>query len=423
MRIALISYEYPVDTPAGGIATYTKQAARLLQERGHEVEVFAASPRRDAVVDDEGVRVHLVRETSRYDFAVMAGHRFAARHAGAAFDVVEAPELYAESRKILELVPEMPLVVRMHTPNLTIWKLALPSRGFCQVAGDLLNQIRNLPWYWKRGHVLPDLRLVRPELAFAQHQDMIENACAAKADRVVALFPGMSTFLTDVWRIPKGRVVVVPNPFYPSPGLLEIPPGSHAETVSFIGRLEVRKGILDWVKAIPLVAKKHPQAKFRFVGASGLLPNGTEVTAYIRQQLAGLADRLEFTGAVSPERMPQEFAKTGIVVAPSLWENYPYTCLEAMAAGRAVVGSSAGGMAHMLAEGAGLLVKPRDAGGLARAVSDLLTDPGRQRSLGEVAREKVLRDHDSDRIGIAMEQVYAEAIQHRKQLGGRGVQG
>jgi glycogen(starch) synthase len=419
MRIALISYEYPVDTPAGGIATYTRQAAMLLHRRGHAVEVFAGSPERDAVLEDDGVRVHLVREPSRHDFAVTAGHRFAARHAEAPFDVVEAPELYSESRKILELAPGVPLVLRMHTPNLRIWKLSSVPRGWREIAADLWGQLHSLPWYLKRGHRIPDLRLVSPGIAHAQQQDMIENACAAQADRVVALFPGMGEFLTDVWRIPPERVVVLPNPFSPSPQLLEIPTGTCPDTVSFIGRLEVRKGILDWMKAIPMIAKRHPRARFRFVGAGSRLADGTDTADMLRASLGGFADRLEFTGAVPPDDIPREFARTGVVVAPSRWENYPYACLEAMAAGRAVVGSSAGGMAVMLEDGAGVLVPPGKPGQLAAAVSDLLANPGRQAQLGGKARAKVLADHQPDEIGSRMERVYQEAIGHRRALGPR----
>ncbi len=419
MRVALVSYEYPVDTPAGGIATYTHQAARLLSARGHEVEVFAGSPHREGRVERDGVLVHLIRETSRHDFAVGAGHRFTARHGERAFDVVEGPELYAETRKILELVPDIPLVIRMHTPNLTIWKLSVPPRGWSEVARDLLSQVRCLPWYWKRGHRLPGLRLVRPEIAFAQHHDIIENACTAKADRVVALFPGMQDFLTDIWGILPDRVVVLPNPFDPAPGLLDLPVGTNPDTVSFIGRLEVRKGILDWMKAIPLVLREHPQAKFRFVGAAGRTPDGEDVETRLRSELGEVQGCLEFTGAVAPDSMVAEYGKTGIVVAPSLWENYPYACLEAMAAGRAVIGGSAGGMSGMLAEGAGLLVTPGRPCELARAVCGLIGNQIKQMELGRRAREKVMADHDSERLGMGMERVYKDAIRNRRSLGSR----
>lgn len=417
MRIALISYEYPADTPFGGIATYTCQAARLLLKRGHEVEVFAGSNKRDGEMYLDGVIVHLVREVSRYDFAVKAAYAFEKQHLYKPFDVVEAPELYAESRKILELVPDIPLVIRMHTPNLMLWKLARPRRGMREVLWDLFQQCRDLPWYLKRHHRLPDIRLVSPEISFAQYHDLIENACARQADQVIALFPGMQEFLVNVWQIPPQRVVVLANPFEPHPDLLAIPSGTCPYTISFIGRMEVRKGILDWLEAIPLIAAHYPAARFRFVGASSTLPNGKNIIAYAQSKLRGIMDRLEFTGHVPPDQMPHEYARTGIVVAPSLWENYPYACLEAMAAGRAVVGSSAGGMAVMLEGGAGILVKPRKPSQLVKAIGTLLDSPHTQKSLGERARSKVVDDHSPSIIGQRMEQIYEQAIDSRQMLG------
>ncbi|MFN9914476.1 MAG: glycosyltransferase family 4 protein, partial [Pirellulaceae bacterium] len=132
-----------------------------------------------------------------------------------------------------------------------------------------------------------------------------------------------------------------PNPFVPSQDLLQIPTGIYPTTISFIGRLEVRKGILNWMNAIPAIAKQYPTAEFRFVGATSQLADGTNTQDVLNRHLKEFAGRIEFTGAVHPSQIPQELARTGIVVIPSLWENYPYSCLEAMAAGRAVVGSSA----------------------------------------------------------------------------------
>jgi glycogen(starch) synthase len=419
MRIAFISYEYPVDTPFGGISTYTHQAAHLLARRGHEVEVFAGSQTRDALVADGNVTVHLGKECNRMDFPVLAGHRFATRHAERPFDVLEAPELYAEGRKAVELVPGIPFVVRMHTPNLKIWRLSLERRGFREIASDLWGQLYSLPWYLRRGHRIPDFRFTHPELGLAQHDDVRENQAAMRADAVVALFPGMRDFLKNVWQIPAEKILVIPNPFTPSPELLNIPAGTAPGTVSFIGRLEVRKGILELMAAIPLILKHHPKTTFRFVGKPGRLRSGENIEAHLRQTLAAHADRLEFTGKLRPEEMPEAYAGTGIVVAPSRWENYPYACLEAMAAGRAVVGSSAGGMAEMLAGDAGLLVPPQQPAALAKAVSRLLDNPALQRELGEKARLKVLADHQEDAIAKRMEACYVQAITHRNTHGTR----
>ncbi len=52
MKIAFVFYEYPPDTADGGIATYLRQAARMLCARGHQVEVFAGARGREGTFDD-----------------------------------------------------------------------------------------------------------------------------------------------------------------------------------------------------------------------------------------------------------------------------------------------------------------------------------------------------------------------------------
>jgi len=127
MRIAYISYEYPPDSANGGIATYVGQISRVMADRGHEVEVFASSALRDETVNNNGVIEHWIRETNREDFGIMAGHRFASRHAEKHFDVLEGPEYNADARKAVELVADIPLVVRMHTPSMMIARMNSPE--------------------------------------------------------------------------------------------------------------------------------------------------------------------------------------------------------------------------------------------------------------------------------------------------------
>jgi glycosyltransferase involved in cell wall biosynthesis len=129
---------------------------------------------------------------------------------------------------------------------------------------------------------------------------------------------------------------------------------------------------------------------------------------------------IEFTGAVPRERIPEVLANTDVCVFPSRWENFPFVCLEAMAAARGIVGSSAGGMAEMLDGGrAGRLVPPWSPGRIAHAVLELLTDPILRTRLGNVARERVLAEYDPDRIGVLREASYVRAIQRRRARGPR----
>ena len=122
MKIALISYEYPPDTAIGGIATYTYQIAHLMQERGHQVEVFSGSSCRAGQFFDEGVIVHRALCEKRALFSSKISSIFSKRHLEICFDVIESPEIGAESSCISSQFPNIPLVVKLHTPRFLIQK-------------------------------------------------------------------------------------------------------------------------------------------------------------------------------------------------------------------------------------------------------------------------------------------------------------
>jgi glycosyltransferase involved in cell wall biosynthesis len=76
-----------------------------------------------------------------------------------------------------------------------------------------------------------------------------------------------------------------------------------------------------------------------------------------------------------------------VFLLPSLWENCPYSCLEAMAAARAIVATDQGGMPELIRHGEnGLLARSGDAAAYTAAVERLLEDPAERARLGAAAR-------------------------------------
>jgi glycosyltransferase involved in cell wall biosynthesis len=67
--------------------------------------------------------------------------------------------------------------------------------------------------------------------------------------------------------------------------------------------------------------------------------------------------------------------RADVAVLPSYTEGLPNAVLEAMAHGVPVVATDVGGTSSLLATGAGIVVPPRDASALARAVRTMLQDP------------------------------------------------
>lgn len=400
MKIAFISYEYPPDTSVGGIATYTYQIAHLMQSRGHQVEVFAGSNYRTGCILDKDVWIHRVICRNRRDFTDKVSPVFANRHSQTCFDLIESPEIGAESCKIKNQFPEIPLIIKLHTPSFLVQRV-----NYVPPTWEM--QLR-----WVVGAVRQGQRpSLLSQRTYCAEKDL-ERTQTLKADVVTTPSRSLGTLLIREWNLDPSRVQVVPNPYLPSSSLLNIPVISDFKRITFVGRLEVRKGVLELADAIPKVLNSHPDISFRFVGASWPSPKpSTSMQQYLIKRLWRYREKLEFTGACPVEKIPQVLAETDICVFPSRWENFPNVCLEAMAAGRGIVASNAGGMDDMLAAGgAGCLIPPKDPLAIASAICSLIENPSLRMKLGRAARARVLTEYNSNRVGILQEAIYEMAI-------------
>jgi glycogen(starch) synthase len=409
MRIAYVSFEYPPDTALGGIATYVYQVSRMMKDRGHDIEVFCASPTRSVSEDIDGIKVHRVLTESRYDFPQIIVSVFAGRHSQNSFDVIESPEYSGDGKEIKKLFPDLPLVVKLHTPTAFIAaldsyysseKVSAYKKTRYIVGGLVKGQIRK--GYWKNG--------IWWNKSFDD-----DYSTTVLADQVHTPSISLGDIVSVKWGIKRNKILNVPYPFIPNEDFLKIPISkTETKNVTFIGRLEIRKGLIELVKAIPLICQAVPEAKFRFVGRTLHSPvPGMTMREYIELKLEKYKDRIEFIH-VTPPQIPQLLSETDVCVFPSIWENFPNVCLEAMSAGRAIVGSDQGGMVDMLqTPRAGILVDPMSSNKIAKAIIYLLGNSELRVTLGIAARDKALSAYNSDRIGTLMESLYSKLIKGR----------
>jgi glycogen(starch) synthase len=409
MKIAFISYEYPPDTAHGGIATYIHQVSQLLSHRGHQVEVFASSPYREGTTSENFVLVHRICCDSPEVFRNQVVDIFTERHKAIGFEVIEGPETLAPAHKIIEEIPDIALVVKLHTPKCLIDSLMRSAIPPLIKARRILKRTLKGQNPLKIWHYDPKFDL--------------ERLHTLDADEVVILTQGMMEKVAEPWGIPSEKVSYIPNPYVPNETLLNIPIETHTNIVTFLGRLESRKGVVDLAEAIPMVLKKCPDARFRFVGKSGqALGRKMPMRQYLENKLRRYRKSVEFINGVMLEEVPTILATTDICIFPSHWENFPYVCLEAMAAGRGIVGSSAGGMAEMLKYGeAGKLVLPNHPSQIANAIITLFNQPPLRMELGRRARQCLLSEYNANRIGELLEASYKRAIQRRHHLGARNL--
>jgi glycosyltransferase involved in cell wall biosynthesis len=171
--------------------------------------------------------------------------------------------------------------------------------------------------------------------------------------------------------------------------------------VVFAGRIVKPKGLDVLIRAARSV-----EAEFVVCG------DGLQLAAMRRlARRLGVAQRISFRGWLSAERLARELANASVVAVPSLWpEPFGLIGIEALAAGRPVIGSSTGGIGDWLEDGvSGLRVEPGDVRGLARALEELLADPERQQTMGAAGKELVAARFSPQRHVAALLEGYRAA--------------
>ena len=150
--------------------------------------------------------------------------------------------------------------------------------------------------------------------------------------------------------------------------------------VGYVGRLAPQKGLDYFLQAARIVLATMPDVQFIMVGEGRLEPQlGRMITQHnLEKEVRMMGYRPDVVSVL---------AALDVFVLPSLYEGRPYSLMEALAAGRAVVVTDVGGNREIVRDGeTGLWVPARDAGALAAAILQLLGDTGMRLRLGEEAR-------------------------------------
>jgi glycosyltransferase involved in cell wall biosynthesis len=151
----------------------------------------------------------------------------------------------------------------------------------------------------------------------------------------------------------------------------------------FFGRLQLHKGIHILAEALPGFFKANPECYAAIVGMDVPTRLASSMKEYVLSHCAGFADRLIFIGQISHEQLYPVIQGARVVVLPSLIDNLPNACLEAMALGKPVVGTRGASFEEMIEDGeSGFLVPPGDS----RALADMLCEAWAHPRLDAIGR-------------------------------------
>jgi len=104
----------------------------------------------------------------------------------------------------------------------------------------------------------------------------------------------------------------------------------------------------------------------------------------------GLADKVRWYGGVQKSEVAKVLSESDVFLNTTDVDNTPVSVIEAMACGLCVVSTNVGGVPDLVRDGQdGLLVGPRDPGGMAAAVTRVLENPGLSALLSGNAHRRV----------------------------------
>jgi glycosyltransferase involved in cell wall biosynthesis len=408
MRHLIVCREYPpAPYPPGGIGTYVQHIVRLLAEHGETVHVIGqrwagAALETEHQCSDRLVIHRIASGDTHLDFpdlpdgpiagrgleAMLASSMptqwFAWRAARlaellverAGIDVIEgqeweAPLYFLLLRRALGLGPgrQPPVITHLHSPTEFIF--------------------RHNEWPSER----PDYEPMR----------RLEDYVIGAADAWLCPSRFLASQCEERYELGRGSVTVVPYPNGGTPWVERSPEIWQHGSVCYVGRLELRKGIVEWVRAAVAVAAGHPGVVFDFLGADLPYEGTTSVQQLLERSIpVELRPRFRFHGSLPRAEVLEFLRGAQMAVVPSRWDNLPNTCIEAMASGLPVLVSRHGGMVELVEDGhSGWVAETTEAAsdGLAAALRRALaTAPADRARMGAAAADAVRRICDDTRV-------------------------
>jgi glycogen(starch) synthase len=389
MKVAFITFEYPPFVQ-GGAGVYAHNLAKELGKLGHEVHVItpkASGGERESV--EEGVFIHRVGFLNKPFLAVLS-FWFSLRkdfssleQRAGGFDIVHGNGISAFS--LGQKAVSSPRVITAH--HLT--KTTLRTLG-----ASLPNRVKNL-----RGE--------------AGISSLIEPLCIKRADRIIAVSQFTKQDIINVYGIPESRIEVIyhgarpENYMLPEEAKLRFRSTLGIESqpmILFVGRLVPRKGVDILLRALPRVIKEI-NVKLVLAGS------GNQRDYQQLVQTLGISDKVIFLGHVPDDTLSLLYSSCDLFVLPSRLEGLGIVVLEAMAAGKPIIATNAGGIPELIESGQnGILIDTGEDEELASAIIKVLSDKSLAKAIGENNREKVREHYSWEVAARKAEHLYSDLI-------------
>ena len=178
-----------------------------------------------------------------------------------------------------------------------------------------------------------------------------------------------------------------------------------APSILFLGGVEYRKGVFTLLEAFRRVHAAVPGCRLVVAGTGW---EWSRLAALVAELPEGRA--VELLGRVGREDVARLMHAATVFCLPSFGEPFGMALLEAMACGKPVVATDAGGAGHLVDDAGGRKVASGEPGPLADALIEIVRSPALQASMGAHNRAAVERVYDWETVIGRLEAVYRSVL-------------
>ncbi len=184
--------------------------------------------------------------------------------------------------------------------------------------------------------------------------------------------------------------------------------GLKNNVITYIGTLDYSKGITKLLDVAINVLKQNTGTSFLIVGAG-------KIENILRKKInaGGMQDRIIIAGGLPHSEMPEIYAASDIIAVPSLWdEPFGRVAVEAMAAGKPVLASNAGGLKDIIKD-EWCKITVFDSAAWQEKLAALINDKSARKKLGK-ENEKLAKEYAPEKIAREIIKIYESILQNDK---------
>lgn len=317
-------------------------------------------------------------------------------------------------QKLLHNIAVIPFILRSVWELLKIIKqhkiCIIHTNSLVMIDGAIAARLMRLPHIWHAREILDN----------QSPHNFILGPCVALAiisrlsHQIIAISKVVENSFNQCKSTSKVRVIYNPSGPHQSWSLshtndfrLKFNIPNDVSLVAQIANVTPVKGCEDFVQAVVHVCQAMPDTRFLLVGGTPYPDYQRIITSLIKYH--GLQNHFILTGF--RQDILDIYAAIDLLVLPSHYEPFGRVLIEAMAAGKPVIGTRVGGIPEIIDDGVtGLLVPPHSPEELAQAIIKILQDPEMARRMGEAGRKRAQELFSVERYVAEIEKIYEELL-------------